>query len=154
MNDCEICGRPMAKVYVVEIEGAQMSVCEACAKGKNPLQIIDTRKPQHQPQHRAAERVEGEEEMVEGYGKKLREARDRMGLPLKVLAERIAEKESTLFRVENEKMLPSQVLVKKLERELDIRLTEKSAAENKKHISGKNEPLTLGDTMITKKGKK
>lgn len=153
MNDCEICGRPTSKIYVVDIEGAQMNVCEACAKGKNATEIIDTGRQQRQPVQRSRQET-NEEEVVAEYGKRLREARDAMGLPLKVLAERIAEKESTLFRVENEKMLPSEALVKKLERELNVKLTEKKEREQKKHVPGKNEPITLGDAMITKKGKK
>ena len=47
-----------------------------------------------------------------------------MGLSLKVLAEIINEKESFLARVENERAKPSNTLIKKLEKTLDIKLTE------------------------------
>ena len=154
MNDCEICGRPINKVYIVEIEGAQMSVCEACAGGKNAIEIVDLTKPQIRPQRRKPADGKDEDEVVEGYGKKLKEARERMGLPLKVLAERIAEKESTLFRVESEKMLPSDALLRKLERELSVKLTEKGAGRPEKHVPGKSQPITFGDAMVTKKSKK
>ena len=41
MQECDICGRKTDKEYVVEIEGAQMHVCERCAKGMTPIEIID-----------------------------------------------------------------------------------------------------------------
>jgi putative transcription factor len=97
------------------------------------------------------QKEEGSVEVVPGYGRRIRNARDAMGLPLKVLAERINEKESTLFRVENEKMLPNDTIVRKLEKELNIKLTEVVAREGKSQSSRKNEPVTLGDFLVKKK---
>ena len=64
--------------------------------------------------------------MAEGFGGTIRSARLRMKLPLSVLAERLAEKESFLERVEAEKTHPSPELARKLEKELNITLLEQA----------------------------
>ena len=119
--DCEICGRSSDVLYVVDLEGARMSVCERCSRGKSIVSKIGLE--QETPTRTFAREEEPEEEVVEGYGEKIRKAREALGIPMKVLAERINEKESNLIRVENERTLPTEKLVLKLERELNINLT-------------------------------
>ncbi len=150
MYECDICGKQVSKIFVVNIEGATMNACESCAKGKEAIQVLDSSK-QKAPSYKSAKPEQEEIDVVIGYGSIIRGAREQMGLPLKVLAERINEKESTLFRVENEKMLPNDVIVKKLEKELSIKLTEVSKKSKNVHGGGKNQPLTLGDYLIKKK---
>jgi putative transcription factor len=148
--ECEVCGKQVERIFLVNIEGAQMNVCEKCAKGKSAVEVMAPR--QRPSQQHQRQQVEGEGiEVVAGYGNRIRNGRDAMGISLKVLAERISEKESTLFRVENEKMLPNDKLIRKLEHELGIKLTEVTAKEIKKAASRKDEPVTLGDFMIKKK---
>ena len=151
MYECEICGKQVARIFSVSIEGAQMNACENCAKGKEAVEIVENNRQSPGRQSQRFQKAEDSVEVVAGYGSRIRNARDAMGLPLKVLAERISEKESTLFRVENEKMLPNDKLVKKLEHELNIKLTEISVKEDKKSYSGKQEPVTLGDFLVKKK---
>ncbi len=68
-----------------------------------------------------------------------------------MLAERISEKASMLLRVEEQKTMPSDKLVKKLEKELGIKLFKEEAAE-KPPASSASEPISLWDAA-TKKGK-
>lgn len=152
MEECEICGRPTDTLYVVELEGARVMVCESCSKGKALIGKIDLA-------HKGADRKEHyklksnkveEEEVVDNYGTIIRKAREAMGLPLKVLAERINEKESTMLRVEEMKTLPSVTLTKKLEKELGIKLTSKETGEGAAVPMKKSGPITLGDAAFTK----
>ncbi len=154
MYDCEVCGKSVSTVYVVEIEGAQMNACEKCARGKSAIEVMGPEKEANKKHARPAAASKEEDEVIAGYGSVIRKARESFSMPLKVLAERISEKESTLFRVENMKMLPSAALVKKLERELGIKLTEKQVHEARKQGSGRNEPITLGDAFIIKDNRK
>ena len=150
MGDCEICGRSSDVLYVVDLEGARMSVCERCSRGKSIVSKIGSE--QEAPTRTFAREEEPEEEVVEGYGEKIRKAREALGIPMKVLAERINEKESNLIRVENERTLPTEKLVLKLERELNIKLItkQKPSPGNGKIKKGRNEPLTLGDIAFRK----
>ena len=150
MGDCEICGRSSDILYIVELEGARMSVCERCSKGKSIISKIGS---EHEaPTRPSAREEEPEDEIIEGYGEKIRKAREALGIPMKVFAERINEKESNLIRVENERTLPTEKLVVKLERELNIKILIKPKADagNSKIKKGKNEPLTLGDIAFRK----
>jgi len=158
LSECEVCGKQDA-TYVVLIEGARMRVCRECSSlGK----IVSM--PSVPPSARSPSEVpyafREELELVEDYGERIRKAREKMGIPLPVLAERIAEKESSLEHVEAEKTHPSEALCRKLEKELGIALletvTSSSAPAGRGGGSGgKGGPITLGDIIeIEKKEKK
>ncbi len=150
--DCDICGRSTPIAYVVEIEGARMSLCEKCAKGKAPLQVLGEEKMRPVNRHAPAAGPE-EKEMVQDYGKRIRSAREAMGMPAKVLAERINEKESTLIRVENQRMLPDETLRKKLEKELGIKLMEQVQKGKSGPAQHGSEPVSLWDAAVKKEKK-
>ena len=148
MYECDVCGRETPALYIVEIEGAEMAACESCSAGKNVIDIVGEEKKRvnTRPLKKAEE---PEEEVISGYGKAIRDARERLGMPLNVLAEIINEKESTMLRVEQERMLPSITLTKKIEKELGIKLTEIPAKGGEVRTSG-NGPITLGDAAFKK----
>jgi putative transcription factor len=152
MNDCDICGRPTKTVYVVEIEGATMNLCSNCAKDKKPVRIIQKRE-ESRSKLQGTGKAE-ELDIVPDYGRRIKSAREVMGLSAKVLAEKINEKESTLARVERQEMLPPETLMKKLEKELGIRLTEVGVSGSGGARGTGNAPITLGDAAIMKKDKK
>ncbi len=152
MEECEICGKPTNKIYVIEIEGAQMRVCESCAKGKKILQVEEEQVERHVPERKQSKASEGEEELYDNYGEMIRKRCEELGLPLKVLAEKISEKESTLKRVEEQKTLPSFELAKKIEKELGIKLTHK-VEPIVSHGTGKGPEITLGDAAFKKEQK-
>jgi putative transcription factor len=139
---CEVCGKGEGE-YIAEIEGARLHVCGRCSKlGKILYSPPTTR---HAPQRQ--QKVEEELELVEGYGKRIRDARTKMGISLSVLAERINEKESFLERIEKEKTLPDERAARLLEKELGIKLLitfSAGAGETKK---GERKELTLGDII-------
>lgn len=143
MPECEICGRQAAAVFEVNVDGAQMLVCESCARGK---QVVHGFGHERGGGHDAVRAPTKEtEELIENYGMEIRKARERLGLPLVVLAERMSEKESTLARIEKEKTLPSEKTRVKLEKELGIKLLAKSTVEKAFIPKSRNESLTLGD---------
>jgi putative transcription factor len=145
MEDCEMCGKSAGDIYIIEIEGAQLRVCSKCAKGEK---IIAKETPKQPAPNSATQYigVKAEEglELIEGYGATIRNARESMKLPLKVLAEMLNEKETLLLRVEEEKTKPPIELTKKLERALKVRLSFQPKAEGTYH-GKKGDSATIGD---------
>ncbi|MFP3289585.1 MAG: multiprotein-bridging factor 1 family protein [Candidatus Micrarchaeota archaeon] len=150
--ECDICGKETNIIYVVEVEGAVMNVCAECSKGKKVIDKIDLSK-QEKKVAKANEEKEKESEIIEHYGEAIRKAREKLGLPLNVLAERINEKESTLLRIEEEKTLPTDKIIKKLEKELGVKLLEEKKEEPTVHLKP-DEPITLWDAAEKKEAKK
>jgi putative transcription factor len=146
MEECEVCGKEAKSLFLVEIEGAQMIVCTRCSKGKAILKEYKGEEKAVQAGQHVSQREE--DTVIENYGNAIRKARDRLGLPLKVLAERINEKESTLVRIEKAEMLPEDKIARKLEKALGIQLVEKQAVEGKRYQGQKSESLTLGDAAM------
>jgi putative transcription factor len=150
--ECEICGKETNIIYVVEVEGAVMNVCAECSKGKKVIEKIDLSR-QEKKVAKAVKEKEKESEVIEHYGEAIRKAREKLGLPLNVLAERINEKASTLLRIEEEKTLPTDKVIKKLEKELGIKLLEEKKEEPTVHVKP-DEPITLWDAAEKKEAKK
>ncbi len=150
MYDCEICGKKTPTLYVIDVEGAEMTTCASCAAGKNIEDTIEAADVNKKPVHRTAAQEEPQEEMVEDFGGTIRKARESMGIALNVLAEMINEKESTLNRVEQGKMQPTVALTKKLEKQLGIKLTTIAEGSGGKEKAGKDAPITLGDAAFKK----
>lgn len=149
MEECELCGAPTKSVYVVNVEDVELRVCTKCAQGKKVVKTQNytpdaARKP-------SRPRREEDQQLVENYGKVIREARDRMKLPLKVLAEMLNEKETLLSRVEQQSTLPTIELTKKLEKALSIRLTDSdSGTDTGISPSTKKSGATLGEFVDKK----
>jgi putative transcription factor len=114
MEECELCGRQTSDIYVVDVEGVELRACQRCAKGKKvlrtELESSKKAKPGKPWQQQAKPKREEDKELVENYGEAIRKARERMKLPIRVLAEMINEKEHLLARVENEETHPTIAL--------------------------------------------
>ena len=149
-STCEICGRKSVKA-VISVEGAKLVVCGGCARGKKVLYYLEDREmpADTHRMERPRQKMEETEEIVEDYADRIKKARQKMGLPISVVAEKINEMESYLERIERGKVMPTFSVAKKLERELGIKLIEKVEESVAPTVSGKkkfSEP-TLGDLL-------
>lgn len=148
-STCEICGRKNVRA-VVSVEGAKLVVCGACARGKKVLYFLEEREPaEARPMAPQKQKIEETEEIREDYAQAIRKAREKTGLPISVVAERINEMESYLERIERGKIMPTFTVAKKLEKELGIKLIEKvetSVAPTPTAQKKFSEP-TLGDML-------
>jgi putative transcription factor len=88
--------------------------------------------------------------LVPDFGRKIREARESMGLSVEELGSRIKEKATLLKKIEREEISPEDEVRKKLERELKIKLTDQ-ASEARTKSSGAARGLTLGDIASIKR---
>jgi len=144
--DCEMCGAEEAG-FLILIEGAKLYVCGRCAKHGKVLSA-----PAPLPQRRVAfERERPEIDIVADFGSRIKEARERMKIERKVLAELVNEKESFLERIEGEKTIPNESLAVRLERALGIKLFEEVKEEHVVIKKDKKGGLTLGDVVVVKK---
>ena len=159
MATCEMCGKEVPSLRRAIVEGTTMSVCGGCVKfgveqaGAQTEVTGRSRVTQSLEQRARRSRSRDiyddmQEELVEDYGERIRAARQRTGMTVEQLGERLREKAATLAKVEAGSFHPPDALVKKLERELGIKLKEKpekpAGVGAPKPASG---PLTLGDLI-------
>lgn len=176
MVDCDICGKK-GVAFIIEVEGAKMAVCPRCAYHGKIIHSLGTgEKEEEVPKvdYSTPKQFRVEEEVVEGYGRKIRRAREAVKIAeeevdeygkkvkktrvmtIEELAKKVNVKASWLDRVENERIEPTIEEAKKLEKALGIKLVEKvevSVTPAPKSGGGKTE-LTLLDMLEMQKKKK
>jgi len=164
---CEVCGRRIiGPSYRAMIEGAKMLVCGNCvklgsitweAKSEPRLKKIARRlpspvlPPRKQPSLSDAENLE----LIDDFGAKVRQAREKMGLSHEDLGKKISEKVSVLRKIESGKMTPDNLLVEKLQHALRIKLLV-PVSEPKvpsKALASRPASPTLADIAQVKKNK-
>ena len=128
-----------------------MQVCGSCAVYGTPVE----EKRRVTPAATTTRRVEPysgkdvfagmDTELIEGWGKKIMQARQRQDMTRERLGSLIEEKTSTVAKIENEELRPSDETAKRIERALVISLFEKVS----KGITQKTEVrgLTIGDLL-------
>jgi len=127
MTECEVCGAEIkgGAQYVV-IGDSKLRVCKACAHYGTV--VVEDKNVRAGPvaharaNSRLYERMDHdlEVEVEEDYGRKLKEAREKAGLKQAELAKRINEKQSLLRKIENEEIIPSDEVMRKIERVLTL----------------------------------
>jgi putative transcription factor len=156
---CDICGRQPVRGQIL-LEGAKLLVCGSCMRSGKILHRFEDdeigSEPSEPIQVRNTPSFDRGEEIIEDAAKLIRSTREKMKLPLQVMAERLNEKESYLQGVEGGRVQPSLELARKLEKELNIKLIEKTREEVTTSVSVKKfTPPTLGDMIeITPEKKK
>jgi len=164
---CEVCGRRIiGPPFRAMIEGAKMTVCNKCvklgsvfweAKTEPRLKKVAKRlpapvlSPRKQPPLPAEESLE----LIDDFGVKVRQAREKMRLSHEDLGKKISEKVSVLRKIESGKMTPDNLLVEKLQHALRIKLL-MPVSEPKvpsKSLASRPAAPTLGDIAQVKKEK-
>ncbi|MBU0532850.1 TIGR00270 family protein [Candidatus Micrarchaeota archaeon] len=144
---CDICGNTPIRAQIF-LEGAKLLVCGRCMKsGKIIHKFYEDEPVEEAPQPRS--RATATEEVVEGFAKIIKEGRQKLKLPLAVVAERISEKESYLQAIEGGRLTPTMEVAKKLEKELGVQLIEKAekSIAPSRMSSGRFTEPTLGDMV-------
>ena len=155
---CEVCGRRIVGTpFKAVIEGAKMLVCKECVKlgsmfweektephlkkvaKRLPSPMLPTRK---QPTIKVEESID----LIEGFGSRVRQAREKLGFSHEDLGRKISEKVSVLRKIESGKMTPDQKLTEKLQHALKIKLlAEISEPKVPSKALAIPKPVTLGD---------
>jgi putative transcription factor len=164
---CEMCGaESKGPLKRVRIEGAELSVCGACARYGTELHgavkspAVPAGKPAgyinpHVPQPRRTrdlfDTIGGD--IVEDYADRIRTARLKLGLSQKDLALAMMEKELLIKKIEKGELIPEESVRKKIEKELSIKLIENSSSESSDYHQSKM-TTTMGDVIKIKKVKR
>jgi len=152
----------------VIIESVKMIVCIDCAKLGSAHWEAKREYPRHLPKtgakktltktspiKRRHEEIFGTLNLVEDFGLRIRQAREKRGLIYEDLGRRIGEKVSVLKKIESGKMMPDQKLATKLEHELKIKLLVPSMERGATiSFSPPSSGVTLGEIVHLKAGKK
>jgi putative transcription factor len=157
---CEVCGLEIyGQPYYRIIEGGRMTVCSRCSNfGSGSW---DPKKPQAIPRRRSARvssrprsrseiDVAEQLELVDNYGMLIKKTRQKKGMTIEDFAKKISEKESVIKNLEKGQFNPPTSLVKKLERELGIKLMEVSTITNTQVLTRPIGARTLGDMIKIK----
>ncbi|MCW7071488.1 TIGR00270 family protein [ANME-1 cluster archaeon ex4572_4] len=151
MTQCEICGAEIKggrAGLCIKIGSSELRVCKSCARhgtvvetetwreksGKDKKQqtaVVGAGKraeAERRQDSRLYEKMEhdldAEAELAEDYGQRIKKAREKAGLKQAAFAQKINEKQSLLRKIEREEVLPSEAVRRKIERSLNISLSE------------------------------
>jgi len=157
MPECEKCGKGTRAISLVNIAGANMYVCPECAKYGTPVKVkspppeAPTQRtvPRRSPPPRRDALARREMELTDDYPKVIQRGRERMNLSREDLGRKINEKVSVISNLEHGAMHPSDNLIKKLEKALDIKLR---VPIEEIHIerSAESQGMTLADFIVRK----
>lgn len=164
---CEICGKDFPHLKKVIVDGVPLMVCQNCARFGEESGAKGTKKETPTPSiisHRLEKREkrmqtrtiydQEEEILIPDFGEAIRNARMKKGYSQDELAQKLNEKKSVIQKLEHESLIPPDELIKKLEKELNIKLTEKGervSIGGKRAESGAG--LTIGDLIKIKEKK-
>lgn len=168
--ECEICGKKTKfPTTAVKVEGAEFKACSDCTK----LGTVIERRPANQagkssgtpapsryaPRSGYADAAKPrprnyfaglENDLVEEYDAVIKKAREAKGMSQEDLALKIKEKASLIKKIERKEIHPEESVIQKLEKELNIKLTEAfDSSETFQHRSAGG--TTLGDIAFVKR---
>lgn len=162
---CEMCGKD-APLKRAVIEGTKMQVCSDCLEYGTEVSEPTTSSPGSSPAPSGASTSGGpsrssegsgspdvyeetEEVLAEDYGEVIRKARENEGLTVEELSDEINEKRSTIAKTERGEHHPSDDLVQRLERFLNVNLMVEMEPSQRVSKSGSSSSggVTLGDLI-------
>ena len=161
MMRCELCGKDTNAIRPVFVEGSRLSVCQNCvrfsdefkgSRGKSSsapapsLSVIEERLERRERRMKSKDVYATEsKELVVGYADLIKEARRKKDWDQEKLAKALNERKSVITKVESGGLTPSDDLVKKLEKTLEIKLTEMVSSAGGQRGSSSGNAMTLGD---------
>ena len=156
---CEICGAEIPGTpNRIVIDRSTLDVCKSCARfGKAedkwtpvPRKVVPVERAFTVKRPQSRDQFKDLVEIVPEYGRVIREARERLGLTPDELASTIKEKAALIKKIERQELVPEDRVRKKLEKELNIKLTDQATEEKLKYHGGAK-GLTLGDIADIKR---
>lgn len=149
---CELCGRD-CDCKPATIDGVRMMLCPKCVRhgqiiGGSDKTQISVNKP-------ILERIKRpkvkdvyrnmEKELVSNWNELIKNSREKKGLSREELGFRIGERTVTISKIENGDLRPSDKMVEKLEKELNISLVEKVTDISRITSGSHSRGFTIGD---------
>lgn len=174
MPQCEMCGADKSSLTTTKVEGAELELCDSCtdfgtevrqesstgstskystssSSGASSDSSSTSSTSSSGGSSRRRDMFDDMDEMATDYDDRIRAARESEGLSREELADELNEKASLISKLERGDMLPSDDVRKKLEKKLEISLTEGVDTDDEEWSSGSSEGMTLGDVVKRKK---
>lgn len=167
-----MCGADTSSPKTVKVEGAELQLCDSCSQFGTEVKTEQTSSTSTKYStssssgstgssggsgsstsrtRRRSDMFDEMDEIAQDYDERIRAARENAGLSQEDLAKELNEKASLIRKLERGDMLPSDGVQSKLERKLDISLTEGRSTEDSEWDSGNaSEGYTLGDVVKRK----
>ena len=157
---CEVCGAEVPRTKAISLEGTVLNACPNCARFgretaapavQSPAASSVVSRRLEARRRRMTEKdlyaQAGEEELAVDYDARIRRAREARGWKQTDLGLKINERATVIAKLEAATMVPSENLIRRLERALDIKLKEKVPPSTMKRASANRDGMTLGDLL-------
>lgn len=159
---CEMCGqRIVGPEYTVKVEGSFMTLCRSCYERVKryaesmPRSTKPPKTPVVQYNQNQKKNLSGTEEwdVDENFALKIKEARERLKMSVRDLANKMRTQENVIKRIEQGRLKPTLEQARELEKILGIKLLVKIEAEKTESVK-EDFTLTLGDIINIREGRK
>ena len=174
MPQCEMCGASKSSLTTVKVEGAKLDLCDECKDFGTEVRTESSSSASSKystssssgkasssssssssdgsSKRRRRDMFDDMDEIATDYDQQVRQARESRGLSQQDLANELNEKASLIRKLERGDVLPSDSVRKKLERKLEVSLTEGPSSDDDESewSSGSSTKTTLGDVVKRK----
>jgi len=168
-----MCGAERASLTATKVEGAELQLCDDCTEFGTEVRTeeasttstkystssssgsdasgSDASGESSSASSRGRDMFDDMEEIVADYDGRIRDARESRGLSQEELADDLNEKTSLIRKLERGEILPSDDVQRKLERKLDVSLSEGAGGgDDEEWSGGSSTTTTLGDVVKRK----
>ena len=176
MPQCEMCGAEKSSLTTTKVEGAELDLCDDCSDFGTEVKTQSSSSASTKystssggssggasssggsggsggasgGSSRRRDMFDQMDEIASDYDTRIRQAREHEGLSQEELAKELNEKASLIRKLERSDTLPSDTIKQKLERRLDISLSEGGDDDDANWDSGSSMNQTLGDVVKRK----
>ena len=173
MAQCEMCGAEKSSLTTTKVEGAELELCDDCKDFGTTVETESTSTTSTKYSTsssddssssstsggsssgggggRRRDMFDQMDEIASDYDEQIRTAREDEGLSREDLAKELNEKASLIGKLERGDILPSDDVKAKLEKRLDVSLSEGSGDDGSDWESDSSMTQTLGD-VVERKG--
>lgn len=152
---CELCGKRITEGVKIRLEGVVVTACTGCRGLGEVVEEVKPQKPRKKPAPVKVKKqefnVDVEYELIDGFGDKIKAAREKLGWTQEDLGKKVNETHSLIHRMESGRYEPSVEVARKLERKLDVRLLAPSEEAEAPTAAGEVKDVTLGDMVVVRK---
>lgn len=158
---CELCGKETNAARPAYVEGSKLTVCPDCVRfgdefkggrgntssaSNSNLSVIEERLDKRERRMKAKDVYAVEtKELVVDYTELIKEARRKKDWDQEKLAHVISEKKSIITKIESGGFTPPDALIRKLEKALEIKLTETVQSSGGAKATSSGNRMTLAD---------
>lgn len=164
---CDMCGGESPKLSRGIVEGITMELCQNCMRYAKPApKPVTSQKQNKFVKRKSTSKVlemESSEHIVDDYASIIKNKREKLQMPQKAFAIKLAEKESVIHSIESGKHEPPIALARRIEKLLGVKIIETETKDSSEKLSEfiskgssknqRSEKMTLGDMITIRKRK-